>query len=47
MLLWILMLLGWGGVVFLGITLFRVAGHVDKKVRNLSARPRHREDQAA
>lgn len=41
------MLLGWAGVVFLGITLFRVAGHVDRKVRNFSARPRQREDHAA
>jgi hypothetical protein len=47
MLLWILMILGWGGVVFLAITVFRVAGHVDKKVRSFSARPRDRGDQAA
>ncbi|MGE5325112.1 MAG: hypothetical protein ACM3SW_19750 [Actinomycetota bacterium] len=47
MLLWILMILGWGGVLFLAITVFRVAGHVDKKLRTLSARPRRRGDQAA
>jgi hypothetical protein len=41
------MLLGWGGVLFLAVTLFRFAGHVDKKVRGLSTRPRRREDQAA
>ena len=47
MVLWILLVLGWGAVVFLGVTLFRVADHVEKKVRRFSARPRQRGDQAA
>lgn len=41
------MVLGWVGVVVLAITVFRVAGHVEKKVRNFSARPRRRGNQAA
>lgn len=41
------MILGWSGVVFLAVAVFRVAGHVDKKVRSFSARPRDRSDQAA
>jgi hypothetical protein len=47
MLLWIILVLAWAGVLVLAVTVFRVAGHVEKKVRNFSARPRRREDQAA
>jgi hypothetical protein len=47
MLLWIILVLGWAGVLLLAVTVFRVAGHVEKKVRSFSTRPRHREDQAA
>jgi hypothetical protein len=47
MLLWIILGLGWLGILLAAVCLFRLAGYADKKVRRLSARPRRREDQAA
>jgi hypothetical protein len=41
------MILGWASILLLAVILFRLAGHVDKKVRGLSGRPRRREDQVA
>ena len=47
MLLWIIILLGWVGVLALAISVFRLAGHVDRKVRGFSSRTRRRQDNAA
>ncbi|HEV7520846.1 MAG TPA: hypothetical protein VGP89_07075 [Candidatus Angelobacter sp.] len=47
MLLWIILGLGWLGILFAGITLFRIADYADKKVRRLAERPRHRSKQTA
>lgn len=41
------MVLGWVGILVLAIIVFRVAGHVEKKVRSFSVRPRRHEDTAA
>ena len=47
MLMWIILGFGWLGVLFAGVSLFRIAGYADKKVRRLAQRPRRRNDQAA
>ncbi|MGZ7051848.1 MAG: hypothetical protein ACXVJ0_07320 [Candidatus Angelobacter sp.] len=47
MLLWIILGLGWLGILFAGVTLFRLANYADKKVRRLADRPRQRNKQAA
>jgi hypothetical protein len=51
MLLWILLILGWAVVLFLAVSLFRLAGYADRKMRgsgSSAAHPRvRREDQAA
>jgi type IV secretory pathway TrbD component len=47
MLMWIILGFGWLGILFAGISLFRIAGYADKKVRRLAQRPRRRNDQAA
>jgi hypothetical protein len=45
--MWIILGFGWLGVLFAGVSLFRIAGYADKKVRHLAQRPRRRNDQAA
>jgi hypothetical protein len=47
MLMWIILGLGWIGVLFAGVSLFRFAGYADKQVRRLAQRPRRSNDQAA
>jgi hypothetical protein len=47
MLLWIILGLGWLGILVAGVSLFRIAGYADKKVRRLAERPRERHDRAA
>jgi hypothetical protein len=47
MLLWIILGIGWLGILFAGVSLFRIAGYADKKVRRFVERPRYRNDQAA
>jgi hypothetical protein len=47
MLLWIILALGWIVILFAAVSLFRIAGYADKKMRRLIHRPRHSEDQAA
>jgi hypothetical protein len=47
MLVWIILGVGWLGVLFAGIALFRLADYADKKVRRLADRPRQRHKQAA
>jgi hypothetical protein len=47
MLLWIILGMGWLGVLIAGVSLFRIAGYADKKLRRLAGRPRYRNDQAA
>jgi hypothetical protein len=47
MLLWIILALGWLGILLAAISLFRLANYADKKVRRMAQRPRRREDQAA
>jgi len=45
--MWIILGFGWLGTLFAGVSLFRIAGYADKKVRRLTQRPRRRNDQAA
>jgi len=47
MLVWIILGVGWLGVLFAGIAVFRLADYADKKVRRLADRPRQRHKQAA
>jgi len=47
MLLWIILGMGWLGVLIAGVFLFRIAGYADKKLRRLAGRQRYRNDQAA
>jgi len=47
MLLWIILALAWIVILFAAVSLFRIAGYADKKMRRLAHRPRRREDQAA
>jgi hypothetical protein len=47
MLLWIILVLGWVVVLLLALSLFRLAGYADKKVRNLARPSKPREDRAA
>ena len=42
MLLWIILGIGWLGILFAGVSLFRIAGYADKKVRRFVERPRYR-----
>ena len=52
MLLWIILLIGWAAILILAISVFRLAGYAEKKMRGL-ARPilaqaiKVQEDQAA
>jgi type IV secretory pathway TrbD component len=45
--MWIILGFGWLGVLFAGVSLFRVAGYADKKVRSIAQRARRQNDQAA
>ena len=50
MLLWVFMVLGWALVLILAISLFRLVGYADRKMRARSLRAmraRRREDHAA
>jgi type IV secretory pathway TrbD component len=47
MLMWIILGFGWLGVLFAGVSLFRVAGYADKKVRSIARRSRSRQDDQA
>jgi hypothetical protein len=47
MLLWIILFLGWVVILLAAVSLFRIAGYADRKMRRLAHRPRGREDQAA
>jgi hypothetical protein len=47
MLLWIILGIGWLGILVAGVSLFRLADYADKKVRRLAERPRQRNKQAA
>jgi hypothetical protein len=52
MLLWVILGFGWLGVLCAGVTLFRLAGYADKKVRRFTVRRlpdrgEERHDQAA
>jgi hypothetical protein len=47
MLMWIILGIGWVGVLLAGISLFRLASYADRKVRNFTQRPRRRTDLAA
>ena len=38
--MWIILALGWLGVLLAGVSLFRVAGYADKKVRHLDQKVR-------
>jgi hypothetical protein len=39
MLLWIILGMGWLGILIAGVSLFRIAGYADKKLRRLVDRP--------
>jgi hypothetical protein len=47
MLLWIILFLGWVVILLAAVSLFRIAGYADRKMRRLAHRPRRGEDQAA
>jgi hypothetical protein len=47
MLLWVILGLCWLVILFAGVSLFRIAGYADKKMRRLVHRPRRSGDQAA
>jgi hypothetical protein len=47
MVLWIILGMGWLAILFAWISLFRLAGYTDKKVRRLAERPRQRKKQVA
>jgi hypothetical protein len=48
MIIWIILIIAWAGILAAGISLFRVAGYADRKLRrSLAERARRREDQAA
>jgi type IV secretory pathway TrbD component len=52
MLLWVILGFGWLGILLAAVSLFRLAGYADKKIRRLTIRrfperPRRRNDQAA
>jgi type IV secretory pathway TrbD component len=47
MLMWIILGFGWLGVLFAAVSLFRVAGYADKKVRSIAQRSRRQNDRAA
>jgi hypothetical protein len=47
MLIWIILAIAWAAILVAAISLFRVAGYADQKLRRLTARARHREDRAA
>jgi len=48
MALWIILVLGWILVLALALSLVRLAGYTEKKIRNrVQQRPRGRDDQAA
>jgi hypothetical protein len=46
MALWIILVVGWLLVLVLALTLFRVAGYTEKKVRGLRNRPRRSQQPA-
>jgi hypothetical protein len=45
--MWIILGIGWLGILVAGVSLFRLADYADKKVRRLAERPRQRNKQAA
>lgn len=47
MLLWIILVLGWVVVLLLALSLFRLAGYAEKKVRGLARSEKPPEDRAA
>jgi hypothetical protein len=49
MALWIILVLGWLFVLLLALSLIRIAGYTEKKIRSRAQnhRPRDRDDQAA
>jgi hypothetical protein len=47
MLLWIILVLGWLGILAAGVSLFRLAGYADRQMRRYIQRPQREEDQAA
>jgi hypothetical protein len=47
MLLWIFMVLGWVLVLVLAVSVFRLAGYAERKLRARALRVRRRQDQVA
>lgn len=46
MLLWIILLTGWAAILILAISVFRLAGFAEKKMRGLARPVKVQEDQA-
>ncbi len=47
MLLWIILVLGWVVVLLLALSLFRLAGYAERKVRGLARNVKPPQDRAA
>jgi len=47
MLLWVILGFSWLVILLAAISIFRIAGYADRKMRRLTQRPRRNEDQAA
>ena len=47
MLLWIILGLAWAAILVAAVSLFRIAGYADQKVRRMAERNRRRQDRAA
>lgn len=47
MLLWVILIVGWAAVLILAISVFRLAGYAEKKVRGRNRPVKVQEDQAA
>jgi type IV secretory pathway TrbD component len=47
MILWVILGFGWLAILVVAVSLFRLAGYADRKVRRFTARANQRNDQAA
>jgi hypothetical protein len=47
MLVWVILIVGWAAVLILAISIFRLAGYAEKKVRGRIRPVKVQEDQAA
>jgi hypothetical protein len=47
MILWVILGFGWLAILVVAVSLLRLAGYTDRKVRRFTARTNQRNDQAA